>query len=123
MIPFVCQEIRTRGHQERPKLAFTPIDNVEHVLFQKAREKPLSQVLCLIPRIALPSYKGVERVPIDSTKFCKGLLCGRRVPTPAGDDHAPVSGRKPVNGWGSSVAGLYHRGILRVARQAHGGFW
>ena len=96
-VTLISEEMPATGQQKAAKLASALVHGAQEVLFQKAREKRLRQILRVLGGVPLPADERVERIPIGRAQAGQRILHARRVAGAAGQEHnAPLRGREAL---------------------------
>src|SRR6185436_5301124 len=67
-IPFISEKMLNSGQQKGTESAALPVGGDQIVLLQQQRKESLSQVLGLIPVMAVPTNECVHRMPVGLTQ-------------------------------------------------------
>lgn len=115
LVPLGGDELGDQPVLTKRVLVYPPDERMEvgagdPVVGEEFEEEPLSQVFCVLGRVALAACVGVQGIPIGLTEAREGFASFESIRAAGGQDHRPLSG-----GEGLSRAGV----CLRCARRAH----
>src|SRR5213593_3293947 len=85
-----------RGEEEGAESALARINSAQKTPFQQLREERLREVLSIFRGMTAPPNVGVKRIPIGAAQPFQSRLSGLTGTLSCSEDHAPMSGSKPL---------------------------